>query len=118
MDLEQIRHIKKSKPRTSQSLEIEERVMRHAKYMLEHKATIRETAAYFKVNKTTVHIDVATRLWGIAPIMAAQVRDLLDHNLLQRAARGGVATQQNWKSIKDAKKNQNNNEEAVQCVEK
>ena len=37
---------------------IEERVVEIARYIVEHKATVRETAKAFGISKSTVHADV------------------------------------------------------------
>ena len=36
----------------------EERVVEVADYIVEHKATVRETAKVFKISKSTVHAEV------------------------------------------------------------
>ena len=36
----------------------EERTIRLAQYMIEQKATVRQTAARFEISKSTVHIEV------------------------------------------------------------
>ena len=49
---------------------IEERVVEIARYIVEHKATVRETAKAFGISKSTVHAEVtignggAVRLFG------------------------------------------------------
>ena len=41
---------------------IEERAIKTAEYIIETKATVRQTARKFGVSKSTVHKDVTTRL--------------------------------------------------------
>ena len=40
---------------------IEEREVEIAYYIIEHKATVRQTAKEFGVSKSTIHIDVTIR---------------------------------------------------------
>ena len=40
---------------------IEERAVEIAYYIIEHKATVRQTAKEFGVSKSTIHIDVTIR---------------------------------------------------------
>lgn len=71
---------------------IEERAITLARYILETKDTVRGTAKKFGISKSTVHKDVSDRIVKINPILAKQVRDILDENKAQRHIRGGMAT--------------------------
>ena len=42
---------------------IEERAVTLANYIVENKATVREAAKVFGISKSSVHKDVAERLW-------------------------------------------------------
>ena len=53
---------------------LEERAVLLAQYMIEHKATVRQTASVFGVSKSTVHKDVTDRLEHINPSLAARAR--------------------------------------------
>ena len=57
---------------------IEERAVEIAYYIIEHKATVRQTAKAFGVSKSTIHKDVTERLLKINPSLAAQARKVLD----------------------------------------
>ncbi len=46
----------------------------------------------FGVSKSTVHKDVSDRLLKINPVLAKQVREILDENKAERHLRGGMAT--------------------------
>ena len=46
---------------------IEERAIQLAYYIIEHKATVRQTAKEFNVSKSTAHKDVTARLMEINP---------------------------------------------------
>ncbi|CDD07157.1 stage III sporulation protein D [Dorea sp. CAG:317] len=42
---------------------IEERAVEIAHYIIEHKATVRQTAKQFGVSKSTIHIDVTKEVF-------------------------------------------------------
>ena len=71
---------------------IEERAIALARYIIETKDTVRSTARKFGVSKSTVHKDVSDRLLKINPILAKEVREILDENKAERHIRGGMAT--------------------------
>ena len=49
---------------------IEERAVEIAYYIIEHKATVRQTANEFWVSKSTIHKDCTDRLEQINPTLA------------------------------------------------
>lgn len=59
---------------------IEERAVKTAEYIIETKATVRQTARKFGVSKSTVHKDVTARLTRINPALANEARKVLDVN--------------------------------------
>lgn len=71
---------------------IEERAICLARYIIETKDTVRSTAKKFGVSKSTVHKDVSDRLLKINPILAKEVREILNENKAERHIRGGMAT--------------------------
>ena len=71
---------------------MEERVIESATYIIEHNATVRQTAKQFGVSKSTVHKDVTERLEMINKTLARQARKVLDINKSERHIRGGMAT--------------------------
>ena len=71
---------------------MEERVIESAIYIIEHNATVRQTAKQFGVSKSTVHKDVSERLLKINPGLASEVREILNENKAERHIRGGMAT--------------------------
>lgn len=75
---------------------IEERAMNIANYIIEHNATVRQTAKQFGISKSTVHKDVAERLVLINPTLAAEARKVLDMNKSERHIRGGLATKEKY----------------------
>ncbi len=78
---------------------IEKRAVEIANYIINEGATVRQTARIFGVSKSTVHKDVTERLPKINPLMANQVKDILDANKAERHIRGGKATKMKYKSI-------------------
>lgn len=75
---------------------IEERCIEIAQYIIEHDATVRQTAKAFGVSKSTVHKDVTERLGGINPTLAKEARRVLDVNKKERHIRGGMATKRKY----------------------
>ena len=56
---------------------IEERAVEIAYYIIETKATVRQTAKKFGISKSTVHKDVTDRLSEINPGLAGEARKIL-----------------------------------------
>lgn len=82
---------------------IEERAVEIAYYIIEHKATVRQTAKEFGVSKSTIHKDCTDRLEQINPTLAQinptlaqSVRKVLDVNKQERHIRGGLATREKY----------------------
>ena len=75
---------------------IEERAVEIAYYIIEHKATVRQTAVAFGVSKSTIHKDCTDRLEQINPTLAQSVRKVLDVNKQERHIRGGLATREKY----------------------
>lgn len=71
---------------------IEERAINLAHYIIDSKDTVRGAARKFGVSKSTVHKDVSERLLKINPMLAHEVREILDENKAERHIRGGMAT--------------------------
>ena len=71
---------------------IEERAVAIANYIIDHNATVRQTAKTFGVSKSTVHKDVTERLQQHDQALSEQVRGVLSVNLRERHIRGGNAT--------------------------
>ena len=75
---------------------IEERAVEIAYYIIENKATVRQTAVAFGVSKSTIHKDCNDRLEQINPTLAQSVRKVLDVNKQERHIRGGLATREKY----------------------
>ena len=80
---------------------IEERAVEIATYIIEHDATVRQTAKEFGVSKSTVHKDVTERLQKLNPVLAGQARKVLDVNKQERHIRGGLATREKYRHIRE-----------------
>ena len=81
--------------------QIEQRVIEEAKYIIDSKQTVRQTAEMFKVSKSTVHKDVAIRLKYIDLKLYDEVKQVLKTNGDEKYKRGGKATKDLWKKIRD-----------------
>ena len=75
---------------------IEERAIEIANYIVEEKATVRQTAKKFGVSKSTVHKDVTDRLLQINASLAREARKVLDTNKSERHIRGVMATREKY----------------------
>ena len=75
---------------------IEERAVNIANYIIDHNATVRQTAKKFGVSKSTVHKDVTDRLVQINSALAREARKVLDINKSERHIRGGMATREKY----------------------
>lgn len=75
---------------------IEERAVAIANYIIDHNATVRQTAKKFGISKSTVHKDVTDRLEYINPALAARARIVLNINKSERHIRGGMATREKY----------------------
>lgn len=71
---------------------IEERACSLAHYIIDTGDTVRGAAKKFGISKSTVHKDVSERLQKINPVLAIEVRKILDENKAERHIRGGMAT--------------------------
>lgn len=76
----------------------EERAVQLAQYMVEHGATVRQTAAQFGISKSTVHKDITTRLQKLNAALYDSVQDVLRKNKKERHIRGGMATREKYRA--------------------
>lgn len=82
---------------------VEQRAVHFGQYIIENKATVRQTAKVFGISKSTVHKDVSQRLKYINKKLYAEVKDVLEENKSQRHIRGGIATRQKYLELKENK---------------
>ncbi|HFE9700120.1 TPA: sporulation transcriptional regulator SpoIIID [Clostridium perfringens] len=77
------------------SKQVEIRVLNVVNYILDNKATIRETAKFFGVSKSTIHKDIkdiTERIFELNPRKAIEVEKVLLFNKSERHLRGARAT--------------------------
>lgn len=75
---------------------IEKRAVEIANFIIQERATVRQTAKKFGVSKSTVHKDVTDRLLQVNPELANEARKVLDVNKSERHIRGGLATKEKY----------------------
>ena len=80
--------------------DIEERTVSIAQYIIDKKATVRAAAKKFGFSKSGVHKDVTARLEEIDPLLAADVKAVLEKNKAERHIRGGIATKKMYENKK------------------
>lgn len=76
------------------------RTISEAEYLIENKSTVRKTAEYFNVSKSTLHTDITTRLKQIDYDLFRQVDEILKYNFSVRHIRGGQSTKNKYLNIK------------------
>ena len=79
-----------------------------AQYVIETGATVRATAAYFGISKSTVHKDLTEKLIHINKNLQSSVKAVLAHNKSERHLRGGEATKRKYEQ-KKRRKNESKN---------
>ncbi len=79
---------------------VEERAVELGKYIIETNATVRNTAKKFGVSKSTVHMDVTSRLRTVDPALYNEVKKILEINKAQRHIRGGLATKIKYEKMR------------------
>ena len=82
---------------------IEERAIEAANYIIDTRATVRQTADKMGISKSTVHKDITERLVRIRPMLAVilgnssiDVEVVVDANKAERHIRGGLATREKY----------------------
>jgi putative DeoR family transcriptional regulator (stage III sporulation protein D) len=83
---------------------IERRTLEMAKYTVNNNSTVRATAKYFGVSKSTAHQDLSVRIYALNPVLAAEVRKVLDKNKAERHIRGGMATKTKYETEQKMRK--------------
>ena len=79
---------------------IKQRVNESANHILLTHATIRQTAKFLKVSKSTIANDMTVRLPKINNDVALKVTDIIADNKADRHNRGGKSTKQKYRYIK------------------
>ncbi len=73
-----------------------ERCEAFAEYVIENSATVRQTASYFGISKSTVHKDLSVKLKYINNTQYRLVKEILELNKSERHIRGGEATKRKY----------------------
>lgn len=80
---------------------IEQRACDLAVYIIENRTTVRAAAKKFGISKSTVHKDLSQRLAGLNRTLYLQVKQIMEQNKAERHIRGGLATRQKYRRIRD-----------------
>ena len=75
---------------------IEERCEALATYVIENRATVRDTARAFGISKSTVHKDITEKLSKVNFSLFETVSRILEINKSERHIRGGEATKRKY----------------------
>ncbi len=73
-----------------------ERCILLATFLVEHKTTVRATAARFGISKSTVHKDITRTLRHVNRGLYEEVKAVLEQNKNERHLRGGEATRRKY----------------------
>lgn len=68
-----------------------------AHYIVDNNSTIRKTAKYFDISKSTVHNDVSNKLKSYNLELYYLVKKILDKNFTEKHIRGGESTKNKYK---------------------
>ena len=77
-------------------LEIYERVLKEADYVIVNNATVRQTAKVFGISKSCVHHDLSKLLPQYNSILSNKVTSVFQVNKALRHIRGGEATKRKY----------------------
>ena len=80
--------------------DIRERILAEGAYLAESNSTVRKTAAYFGISKSTVHKDLSEKLPYYDRNLYIRVEKVLKKNLSERHVRGGEATKRKYANAK------------------
>ena len=81
--------------------EIEKRAVMLGEYIVKNSATVRSAAKRFAVSKSTVHKDVTERLKELDKKLYKKVNIILMQNKEERHIRGGMATREKYRKLKE-----------------
>lgn len=83
--------------------EIDNRVIKEAYYVLQHKTTVRKVAKVFCISKSTVHYDLSKRLKKINVALHQKVGQIFAQNFSEKHFRGGAATRLKYLDLEQKK---------------
>lgn len=78
-----------------------ETIKEQANFIVDNNSTVRATAKVFGVSKSTIHSNVTKRLKKIDPELHQKVKKVLDKNKDERARRGGAATREKYRKLRE-----------------
>lgn len=90
----------------------DDRCIKLAEYLIDHHATVRATAQYFGISKSTVHKDITEKLPHINLPLYRQAIGILAKNKAERHLRGGKATKEKYYRLRIQKKLREHAEES------
>ena len=73
-----------------------DRCIKLAEYLIDNNSTVRATAKYFGISKSTVHKDIAEKLPHIQYELYQKAKNVLEKNKAERHIRGGQATKDKY----------------------
>ena len=76
-------------------------------YIIENKSTVRSAAKKFSLSKSSVHKDITDRLVKTDPLLAKEVKSVLEKNKSERHIRGGLATKQKYANLRKSVQDNN-----------
>lgn len=79
---------------------LDERTIKFANYILDNKTTIRATAKYFGIPKSTVHHDLSTKLKYLNYSLYKDVKKLMEENFSIKHIHGGESTKLKYQALK------------------
>lgn len=79
-----------------------------AEHVIDTKCTVRKAAAEFGVSKSTIHLDIVTRLPKYNKELAEKAAAILGYNKAVRHMRGGESTRLKYEKLKREKKGRMN----------
>lgn len=82
----------------TRKLDIE--IAKEAKYYIDNCSTMRDTADYFGVSKTKIHVDITKKLPKINTGLYMQAVSLINENIAIRNIKGGMATKRKYARLK------------------
>lgn len=79
---------------------IKDRILSEALYIIRNNSTVRDTAKYYNVSKSTVHKDITERLEKINIELYKEIKLVMDNHLKTRHIKGGEVTKNKYKLIR------------------
>lgn len=79
-----------------------ERVLECAHFFINNNSTVRDTSKHFSVGKSQIHLDLTTKLPQYDKDLYYKVKQLLNKNKSERHIRGGLATKNKYKKLKES----------------